>query len=320
MSSTPELSVLVVSYNTRELTLACLRSLVAETTGEFEVILLDNASEDGSAEAVAAEFPEVRLVASRENLGFARGNNEAAALARGRLLLLLNPDTVVLDGAVSRLVEFARAHPERRLWGGRTLFGDRSLNPSSCWGAPTPWSTFCLASGLAAVLPRTRWAHPEGLGGWRRDDVREVDVVSGCLLMIEADLWRTLGGFDPTFFMYGEDADLCLRARAAGARPTITPTATIVHYGGASERVWADKVVRLFVAKAQLFARHWRGGGPVLGVRLLDLWAWTRAVGYGLLAWTGPRRRAAAGQWREVLRRRGEWHAAAEAARATGTP
>ena len=155
--------MLVVSYNTREMTLACLRSLAAETRVPHEVIVLDNASRDGSAAAIAEAFPGLRLIASAENHGFALGNNLAAREARGRYLLLLNPDTLVLDGAVDRLVAFAGRTPEAGIWGGRTLFADGSLNPMSVFGDQTLWSLFCRASGLALAFRGSRALQPRGL-------------------------------------------------------------------------------------------------------------------------------------------------------------
>ncbi len=192
-TQTIQLSVLVVSYQTRELTLACLRSLLQETKAVcMEVLVLDNDSSDGSAEAIAEEFPELTLFALQENLGFGAANNYLADRARGRRLLLLNPDTLVLHGAVDHLWAFAESHAGAQLWGGRTLFEDRSLNPSSCWGAPTPWSALSLGLGLARAFPRSPLFHPEGLGAWKRDTVREVPIVSGCFLMIDRDLWQCL--------------------------------------------------------------------------------------------------------------------------------
>ncbi|MEZ6003188.1 MAG: glycosyltransferase family 2 protein [Planctomycetota bacterium] len=316
-AAAPELSVLVVSYQTRELTLEAVRSLLAETREvSIEVLVLDNASSDGSAEAIAGEFPGVTLFALKENLGFGAANNFLAERARGRRLLLLNPDTVVLDGAVDKLWAFAEARPAARLWGGRTLYGDRSLNPSSCWGAPTPWSAFCLGLGIARAFPRSAFWNPEALGPWQRDSEREVPIVSGCFLMIDTDLWRTLEGFHPDFFMYGEDADLCLRAARHGARPRIAPMAAIVHYGGASERaVRAGKMVRLFTAKAQLYKKFWGPGAARFGLFTLDLWAFVRRSAFGLLGLVGKGSPASREVWREIWSRRGEWH---QAFRATG--
>ena len=143
----PRVSILVISYNTREMTLDCLRSLKAETTVPHEVIVVDNNSPDRSADAIAAAFPEFRLIASPDNLGFAKGNNVAAEEAQGDYLLLLNPDTVVLDHAIDRLVAFADANPRAGIWGGRTLNADRTLEPDERLRRPHP---------LGPLLPRQR--------------------------------------------------------------------------------------------------------------------------------------------------------------------
>ncbi len=307
-----ELSVLVVSYQTKDWTLAALRSLLAETRQvSMEVLVWDNASSDGSAETIAREFPQLSLFAEGENLGFGAANNALAERARGRRLLLLNPDTVVLDGAVDALWAFAERTPTARLWGGRTQFEDGRLNPSSCWGAPTPWSALCLGLGLARAFPRSAWFHPEGLGPWQRDSEREVPIVSGCFLMIDRDLWQELGGFHPDFFMYGEDADLCLRAQAHGARPRITPAAQIVHYGGASERgVRAGKMVRLFTAKAQLFRKFWGPWAARFGLWTLDLWVWVRRAGFGVARLVGRGSPESRRVWKEIAAQKSAWHSA----------
>jgi len=307
--SHPLVSVIVVSYNTREMTLACLRSLASETTVEREVIVVDNASSDGSARAIAAEFPQVRLIAESVNHGFARANNIAACEATGRYLLLLNPDTVVLDGAVDRLIEFATRTPKASIWGGRTLFGDRSLNPASCWRRMTAWSATCRTFGLDAAFPTSRWLNVEAYGGWDRDDERAVDIVSGCFFLIDRHLWDRLGGFDLSYEMYGEEADLCHRARAVGARPRITPEATIVHYGGASEAVRSDKHVRLIRAKITLARRHLRGARRVWAVWMLRLWPLSRWIAAAVLTRVpvGPDTQRIRDDWRAVWSDRSVW-------------
>ncbi|MFI4917375.1 MAG: glycosyltransferase family 2 protein [Phycisphaerales bacterium JB060] len=258
MPNDPRVAVLVVSFNTRDMTLACLRTIRegASRTGH-EVVVVDNASGDGSAAAIAREFPEFRLIASEENLGFARANNLAAAHATAERLLLLNPDTLVDPGAIDELVGFADRNPRAGIWGGRTRFADGSPNPTSCWRRPTPWSVFCSATALAGVFGGSRLLNPESVGVLPDGAEIPVDVVTGCWLLIDRELWERLDGFDPAFFMYGEDADLCLRARALGARPRVTARATIVHHGGQSDTVRPDKIVRLSRARRQLYARHW---------------------------------------------------------------
>lgn len=309
--SAPLISILVVSYNTRELTLACLATVFEQTRKiPFELIVWDNASSDGSPEAIRDTYGDrVRLVASTENLGFAAANNRAAEFAAGQQLLLLNPDTLVLDRAIDVLTDFANRNPKCGIWGGRTLFKDRSLNASSCWGRQTLWSLFCQAVGLSVLLRRSSLFNPEGIGGWNREGTRAVDIVSGCFLMIHKELWDSLGGFREEFFMYGEEADLCLRAHKLGARPMVTSDATIVHYGGASERVFADKIVRLLKAKGLLIDMHFRPGARQLGRSLLFLWPIRRYCLHAALAAMGRRAsNDARDAWREAVRRYRDWN------------
>ena len=309
-SQTPDFSVIVISYNTRDMTLACLASIYAQTTGDFEVVVVDNASTDGSAEAIRAGFPQVRLIAESVNHGFAAAHHVAVPQCRAPWLLLLNPDTVVLDGALDRLMAFRRARPGAGIWGGRTVFADGSLNPTSCWRRQTLWSLFCRASGLAVVFSGSALFNPEAYVGWARDSEREVDIVTGCLFLIARETWDRLGGFDPVFVMYGEEADLCLRARALGLRPAVTPEATIIHYGGASESVWTDKLVRILRAKAELAKRHFAPGTRGLGLVLNAARPASRLLVLSVLAalTRRPRFRDAASTWRDVWGRRAEWY------------
>ncbi len=310
MSDSTTVSIIIVNYKTKALTLDCLKSVYEECSGrDFEIILVDNNSADGSAEAFRESFPEVKLIALDDNIGFARANNLAAKQAQGEYLLLLNPDTVVLDDAVFRLLEFSEARPEAGIWGGRTLYGDRSLNPTSCWGKVTLWSSFCALTGLRAVFPRSAFFNPEGYGGWKRDTVREVDIVTGCFLSIRRDLWEQLGGFDPIFFMYGEEADLCLRAKALGYRPMITPDATIVHYVGMSEWMPARRHAQLLAAKLTLIDRHWSWPKRPLGRLLARLYPHSRALGFWLLK-ALPNNANAVKQfetWKTVLEQKQTW-------------
>jgi len=309
MNTNVDISILVISYNTQEMTLACLRSVHEQIRDlSFEIIVIDNNSSDDSVRIITSEFPDLNLIVCKENLGFARANNLAAEVAKGNYLLLLNPDTLVLNKAINKLHVFACNHPDNRVYGGRTLYGDFSLNPSSCWKKPSLWGLFCYATGLVSIFRRNVMFDPESYGSWQRDSVREVDIVSGCFLLIEKKLWDFLGGFDPLFFMYGEDADLCLRAIEAGARPIITPEATIVHYGGASEKVRADKMIRLLRAKGQLIRRHWRPGVFRIGQLLLRCSVFTRMICCSLLNRTNPRLFSArAESWNEIWQRRQEW-------------
>ena len=296
-----EVTVIMVSFNTRELTLRAIETLLAEAGSvRLRVIVADNASSDGSADAVAAQVPMVELIRSEENLGFARANNLAAERVTSEYMLLLNPDTETRDRAIERLLAFARAYPEAGIVGGRTVFPDGNLNPSSCANRMTIWSLICSASGLTHLFPHSPVFNSEQIGGWGRDEAMEVDIVIGCFFLIRTSLWRKLEGFDPRYFMYGEETDLCLRARAAGYFPMITPDAEIMHLVGASTPRREDKLVPLMRARATLIRSHWRATAAPIGIGLLWLWAATRRVGSIFLS--GERE-----LWRNIWRRRKEW-------------
>ena len=278
-----DLSIIIVSYNTRDMTLECIDSVLRETTtARYEIIVVDNASADGSAEAIRIKYPTIRLIETGENIGFARANNLAAVSATGRRILLLNPDTVILNHAIDSLYEFALENPECRIWGGRTVFGNGALNPQSCWGRMTLWSTFCNVLGLSQ-LKGSMFFNPEEYGRWQRDSIRTVDIVTGCFFLIDSDLWKQLKGFDPIFFMYAEEADLCLRAQRFGAKPKINPSATIIHYGGASERDRVDQKIKLLAGKNTLIRRHWSAPTYFAGRLLFLMFPLTRYIGYSTL-------------------------------------
>ena len=294
-------SVLIVTYRAAEAAIDCLTSLTPLTKGAdsdaaAEIIVVDNASGDGTAERIAARFPQVTLIEAGENLGFARAVNLAAGHATGDVLVLLNPDTIVHDGAIGHLARFARANPDAGLVGGRTLTPAGELDPRSCWGAPSAWSMVCFATGLSMLFKRNRVLDPESLGRWERDSVREVGVVSGCLLAVRREVWDQLGGFDPSFFMYGEDVDLSLRAARLGYRPMITPRAVVTHIGGASSSVHVERLVLLMKGKVSLVARH----GPPAGRALLAAGVAVRAVASVA---AGSRDKG----WPALWRRRREW-------------
>ncbi|HEX2099655.1 MAG TPA: glycosyltransferase family 2 protein [Candidatus Synoicihabitans sp.] len=301
-----DVAIIIVSYNSERQLGDCLTSVFAQCTRVTqEVIVLDNNSTDGTVALVQSEFPQVKLITPGRNLGFAAGVNLAVQHTDAEFVLLLNPDTVLLDHATDVILEFARAHPQYGLYGGRTLREDGSLEPSSCWGLPSLWSLTCFASGLTSLAPRNRWLDPESLGTWPRDTVREVGIVTGCFLLMPRAHWQTLGGFDERYFMYGEDADLAIRARAAGLRPVICPDARLVHEVGQSSATPAAKMQLLYRGKASLVRTHWRGWRQRLGLVLL-------ATGVGLRALASATvgrltSHPSTGRWETVWRSRHVW-------------
>ncbi|GAB3814736.1 glycosyltransferase family 2 protein [Micromonospora zhanjiangensis] len=304
--STLDASVVIVTYNTRDLVLGCLRALLAGRTPDvrFDVTVIDNASRDGSADAVAAAFPEVRLIRLADNVGWGRAVNRAAVATTGEHLLLLNPDTTPAGDLVSELVRFARRHPGHGIYTGRTLRSDGSDDSWSCWGLPSLWSCFGFATGLSTALRRYGWANPEGLPDYDRRSVRVVPAVSGCLMLIERDLFYRLEGFDPRLFLYSDDIDLCTRAARFGARPVLDPAATVVHVGGASSDPDGQRA-KILRGKVTYLRRHWSPAKARLGVGLLVAGVGLRALGRLLLG----RDRSRGIDWPAVWRARSVWAA-----------
>lgn len=257
--SVPDVSILIVSWNVKELLRNCLRSL-SENAGDvrYETIVVDNASRDGSPEMIRSEFPWVKLVEPGANLGFGRANNLAYEHSRGRWVLLLNPDTVVLQRAIEKIVRFADVHPEAGAVGGRTLKADLTLERSCCWGSPGLWPLVCKSVGLHLIFRRSELFNREAMDWWPRNTVREVDVITGCFFMLRRDVYEKTGGFDPRFFMYAEEVDLCWRIRKLGWKLMFTPEAEIIHLVGASAaKAKPNRVYQINLGLLKLFRKHY---------------------------------------------------------------
>ncbi len=303
---TADVSVLIVTYNSRDHIEACLDTLRAKTSAVLEVIIVDNASSDATAEFIADRYPDVLLTASEENLGFGKGVNLAASQATGRYLLLLNPDTELRGAAVDALVEFADRRPGHGLYGGRTVDRNGDVDPSSCWGLPTAWSLTCFGFGLTTLFKRSAVFDPESLGDWDRDTVREVGIVTGCLVLIERGAWEHLGGFDERYWMYGEDADLSYRAHLNGYRPIICPEAEIFHEVGASSANRYRNLEMVYRGKATLIRQHFTAWRRAHGLAMLQLGIAVRAAGYGAIK---TAKRAAPGEdpYVQMWKARKDW-------------
>lgn len=299
-----DVAIVIVTYNSEGEIAACLESVLAERLSvSQQVIVVDNDSRDGTVALVRERFPEVELHLPGTNLGFAAGVNYGVARSDAGFVLLLNPDTVIVRHAIDTVVEFARQHPRHGIYGGRTLSYEGALEPSCCWGAPTLWSMFLFAFGLTTLAPRNRWLDPESLGSWQRDSVREVGVVTGCFLLAPRKVWDELGGLDVRYFMYGEDADLAMRARKAGYAPVICPAAELIHEVGKSSDTPVHKTLLLYRGKASLVRTHWRGCSKALALFFLSTGTGLRA----LLSGVRGSKSGAADRWSILWQKRHDW-------------
>ena len=303
-----DVSVIVVSYNTAGLTCAAIDSIFKQTKKyAFEILVVDNNSSDDSTTLIKDRFPEVSLIELSENIGFAGANNLAAKQAKGRYVLLLNPDTVVLDEAIDKLVSWADCNSDMGIYGGSNYFGDMSRNPTAGWNMSSIWSLFCTGIGLSSVFRSSKIFNPESLASWSWNEPRIVDIVTGCFMLLRTEHWEKLTGFDLQFKMYGEDADICLRSAAMGKPCVLVPDAGIIHYGGASEKVRAEKLVRLLKAKVQLFRKHWKGPKVVYAILMLKLWAFSRMTVLFLISRAKKSSFLSYDSWRTVWKKRKEW-------------
>ena len=287
-------SVIFVSYNTRELTLNAVESIygsIVDPTLTVEVIVVDNDSRDGSAEAVERRFPAARVVRSGGNIGFGRGNNLGAEAARGTMLLLLNTDTIVRRGAIEALYDTFRRDPRCGVAGARLENSDGSYQQSVIL-LPTVWRTFCTFFWLELFSGRI----PIFAGSFARyhdpDTEQEVEVAHGAALMIRRELFERTGGFDPDYFMYFEECDLCRRVADLGMTVRFVPGARVLHLEGQSSRERPGWIYRLMRESRMVFFR--KHGGPVervLVTAIVHVGYAARILLYGIAGVAAPRLR-----------------------------
>lgn len=286
----PKVSIVIVNWNTRDLLRNCLASVSDQTSVRHEVIVVDNASTDGSADMVRAEFPGVVLIANAGNHGFAGANNQGLAVARGETLLLLNPDTIILDHAIDRMLDWLAAHPAVGCVGCQVLEGPGVIQ-QTCFADPTPLNLLITEFGLkrcAGLLPRL--GEPWYLG-WDRTSEREVDVVSGMFMLVPRAVFDRVGALDPGFFVYAEEADWCRRIRAAGWSCVFAPVAQIVHLdGGGKSTVQIRSKMHVQLQKSHLhYVRKHHGRTGWLAVKGLYIGsALLRGAIFGLKALVRP--------------------------------
>jgi GT2 family glycosyltransferase len=229
-----KLSVIILCWNDRKVIEACLESIYSKThSTEFEVIVSDNGSTDGSIEFIRGSYPQVHVIENGRNLRFAKANNVGIRASRGEYVLILNPDTIIHDGTLDRMIGFADEHPQVGAFGCRVLNADGSYQASA-----SPFTSF-KGEWISALYLRwlgrvNGWFTSDRYPGWRGTTQRQVDWLAGCFMLVRGDVLKSIGGFDEQFFYYYEDVDLCRRIWQAGYPIVYVPDATITHLGGQS--------------------------------------------------------------------------------------
>lgn len=263
MAGSCDLSAIIVNWNTKRLLRNCLSSVYAQGHGiTYEVLVVDNGSSDGSTEMVETEFPQTRLLRNIENVGFAKANNQAIELSKGRYVLLLNSDTVVLDGALQTLVRFMDQYADAGAAGCK-LVNEQGALEYSCRSFPRPKVAFFLNHPWASVPFGDRWFQDYLLLDWEHNTVRPVDFVTGACLIVRRECIQEVGLLDEAFFMMVEDVDWCYRIRKGGWEIYYVPSAEVIHIKGASYANDANgRRMRLEAHRSMIrfFKKHYQMG------------------------------------------------------------
>jgi len=237
-----DVSVIIVNWNTKDLLGDCLGSIYAQTrTSEFEVIVVDNKSSDGSAEMVTAKFPDVKLVVNDTNRGLAAAINQGFKIAVGRYVLLLNSDTLICDQAIDKTMAYAENHSDFGVVSCQVVDSDGQIMMTS-FSFPSPWNLFCRLSGLASTFKNSRLFGAERMLWWDRKSDRCVDVVSGSFMLVQREAMEQVGCMDEDYFLYFEETDLCYRVAKAGWKTVFWPGAKIVHVHGGRQSSQKDSI------------------------------------------------------------------------------
>jgi GT2 family glycosyltransferase len=284
MKEKPVLSIVIVSWNVREDLRECLQSLLGEEgsrleSGEIEIIVVDNASTDGTAEMVNLEFPQVKLLVNSQNLGYTKANNIGINHSRGKYILLLNPDTIVHQGALQALIDCAESHPEAGIIGAKLLNPDGSVQRSAR-SFPDIGAGLFRNTFLGRLFPNNPFVRRYLLADFSYDEVREVDWVSGAAMLVRRDLIERIGGLDERFWAYCEDVDLCWRAWQAGYKVLFCPNAVITHkVGRSSDQRLVPSLIQHHKSMWLFYLKNYRHRYPLLLFPLIGLGILLRLAG-----------------------------------------
>jgi GT2 family glycosyltransferase len=286
----PDVSVIIVSWNVRDLVGDCIRSVVEQTSRSHEIVVVDNASSDGTAQMIAGEFPSVRLIANDDNRGFAAANNQALEVATGRHVLLLNPDTVVLEGAVDTMLGWLEQHPDVGCVGCQVLENETDVQ-MTCFSDPGPLNLLLIETGLHRAFTGSELLGRPHYAGWDRTDERDVDVVSGMFMLVPRSVVEEIGAMDDAFFIYSEEADWCRRIRDAGYRCVFTPVARILHREGGGKSTAQTRprmYVQLQKSKLIYVRKHYGLAGRAAARATLLVSMLARTVVFGMASVVAP--------------------------------
>ena len=274
------LSIIIVNYNVEYFLEQCLLSVRKALNGiDGEVIVVDNNSVDGSCQMVEEKFPEVVLIANKDNRGFSTANNQGIKISKGEYVLILNPDTVVEDDTFSKIVNFMDDHPNAGALGVKMVDGSGKFLPESKRGLPTPETAFYKMSGISALFPHSKKFSKYHLGFLSPDETNKVEILAGAFMLLRKSVLDEIGLLDEDFFMYGEDIDLSYRVIKAGYDNYYFPETRIIHYKGESTKKSSVNYVLVFYNAMVIFAKkHFTDKNASLFANLIKVAVYFRAL------------------------------------------
>jgi len=245
-----DVSVVIVNWNTEELLYKCIKSIKDNTSEiRYEIIVIDNNSADGSTLMMKRKFPDCKLIESKENLGFGKGNNRAAKEASGKYILFLNPDTQLITNTLYSSVRFLETHKEFGALGCKLIFPDHSIQYVCARTFPTPLNQFCELAMLNRLFPKSRLFSSIEMKYWDHTTSREIDCISGAYMMVRKAIINKLQGFDENIFMYADDVDLCYRIKQEGWKLYYLADEEIIHYAGVSSKQKSNNYFSILMQK-----------------------------------------------------------------------
>lgn len=265
-----ELSIVIVNYNVKEFLTQCLDSIFkSQTQYNYEVIVVDNSSRDSGRDEICSTFKDITWIDNSENVGFGRANNQGFSHAKGVYTLILNPDTVLQEDTLEKCISYLLAHPEVGGLGIKGLDGSGQFLPESKRALPTPLVALWKITGLSAIFPKSSVFARYHLGHLSPEENHEVDILVGCFMMVPTQLLMSVGGFDPQYFMYGEDIDLSYELQKTGHKNIYFSDSQIIHYKGESTKRGSLNYVRMFYKAMVLFAKKQFTGSSAAAYSLL---------------------------------------------------
>lgn len=260
-----DLTISIVNWNTKNYLKQCLQSIIEKIVDiAYEIIVVDNNSEDGSVDMVQSNFPEIKLIRNNTNFGFAKASNQAYKISSGKYILLLNPDIEIVNSAVQGMIDFMESNPRVGALGPKLITSNGNLDPS-CRNIPNFFTDFVESSFLDILFPKSKFFNYLKMGNWNHNQIREVEQLKGACILFRREALEKSGFMDEQFFMYYEEVDLCYRIKKTGCKIYFLPRVEVIHHGGGSaKQIESEAIYQRLKSKIKFFRKHYGNKAKVI--------------------------------------------------------